>query len=106
VVDPQLPDGLRHATTASHAISMSMSGWACAVTTTSTLAGNGSEYLLADAAGPVGAMAAGVGVLVLGARWVDPLVSVLIGGLVLFAARGCCATPSTGCSSLNGGRTW
>lgn len=45
-------------------------------------------HLLADAAGSVGAMVAGAGVLLLGAGWVDPVVSVLIGVLILGSAWG------------------
>lgn len=45
-------------------------------------------HLLADAAGSVGVMVAGVAVLTTGADWVDPAVSVLIGLLVLWSAWG------------------
>ena len=43
-------------------------------------------HLFADAAGSVAAMVAGVAVLVAGADWVDPAVSILIAVLVLWAA--------------------
>jgi cobalt-zinc-cadmium efflux system protein len=43
-------------------------------------------HLLADAAGSVAAMFSGVAVLVAGADWVDPVVSIFIAALVLWAA--------------------
>jgi cobalt-zinc-cadmium efflux system protein len=43
-------------------------------------------HMAADAAGSVGAIAAGVAVVAFGADWTDPAISVLIGGLVLWAA--------------------
>lgn len=45
-----------------------------------------TTHLAADALGSVGAILAGVAVVTIGATWVDPLVSVLIGVLVLVAA--------------------
>ncbi len=45
-----------------------------------------STHMAADAAGSVGAALAGVAVLVWGAAWVDPAVSFLIAGLVLWSA--------------------
>jgi len=43
-------------------------------------------HMAMDAAGSVGAMVAGLGVLVAGADWLDPVMSMLIGALVLWAA--------------------
>ncbi len=43
-------------------------------------------HLLADAAGSVAAMLSGVAVLAAGADWVDPVVSIFIAALVLWAA--------------------
>ncbi|HEX7443164.1 MAG TPA: cation diffusion facilitator family transporter, partial [Acidimicrobiales bacterium] len=43
-------------------------------------------HMAADAAGSIGAMVAGVAVVVWGANWVDPFVSILIAGLVLWSA--------------------
>lgn len=43
-------------------------------------------HLLADAAGSVAAMLAGIAVVVWGADWVDPAVSIAVAGLVLWAA--------------------
>ncbi|MFO7592150.1 MAG: cation diffusion facilitator family transporter [Acidimicrobiia bacterium] len=45
-------------------------------------------HMLSDAAGSVGVMIVGVGVLALGADWLDPVMSVLIGVLVAWAAWG------------------
>src|SRR5680860_510011 len=45
-------------------------------------------HMLADAASSVGAIAAGVAVLLFGVDWVDPAVSILIGVLVLWSAWG------------------
>lgn len=45
-------------------------------------------HMLSDAAGSVGVMIAGVGVLAFGADWLDPVMSVLIGVLVAWAAWG------------------
>jgi len=45
-------------------------------------------HMLSDAAGSVGVMVAGIGVLIFGADWLDPLMSILIGVLVAFAAWG------------------
>ena len=45
-------------------------------------------HMAADAAGSVGAIVAGVAVLVWHADWVDPAVSILIAGLVLWSAWG------------------
>lgn len=43
-------------------------------------------HLLADALGSVGAIAAGVAVVVWGAGWADPVISVAIAGLVVWSA--------------------
>jgi cobalt-zinc-cadmium efflux system protein len=43
-------------------------------------------HLASDAAGSVGVVIAGVVVMATGAEWVDPLISILISGLVLVAA--------------------
>jgi cobalt-zinc-cadmium efflux system protein len=45
-------------------------------------------HMAADAAGSLGAIAAGVAVVVWGASWVDPLVSMLIAVLVLWSSWG------------------
>jgi cobalt-zinc-cadmium efflux system protein len=45
-------------------------------------------HMMADAAGSVGAMAAGVAVLVWGASWVDPVVSIAIAVLVVWSGWG------------------
>lgn len=45
-------------------------------------------HMLSDAAGSVGVMIAGVGVLAFDADWLDPVMSVLIGVLVAWAAWG------------------
>lgn len=45
-------------------------------------------HMLADAAGSVGAIVAGIAVTAFSALWVDPAVSILIAGLVLYAAWG------------------
>ncbi len=45
-------------------------------------------HMAADAAGSVGAMAAGAGVLLFDAGWLDPVVSILIGILVVYSAWG------------------
>ena len=45
-------------------------------------------HMAADAAGSVGAIVAGVAVVVWQADWVDPAVSILIAGLVLWSAWG------------------
>ncbi len=45
-------------------------------------------HMLSDAAGSVGVMIAGVGVLAFGADWLDPAMSILIGLLVAWAAWG------------------
>lgn len=45
-------------------------------------------HMVVDAVGSVGAIAAGVAVLAFGADWVDPLVSLLIAGLVVWSAWG------------------
>jgi len=45
-------------------------------------------HMAVDAAGSVGAIAAGVAVVVWGANWVDPAVSILIAALVLWSAWG------------------
>jgi cobalt-zinc-cadmium efflux system protein len=45
-------------------------------------------HMVADAAGSLGAIAAGVAVLAWGAGWVDPVVSIVIAALVLWAAWG------------------
>ncbi|MDQ6698484.1 MAG: cation diffusion facilitator family transporter, partial [Actinomycetota bacterium] len=45
-------------------------------------------HMALDAAGSVAAMVAGLAVLIFGADWVDPVVSMLIAGLVLWAAWG------------------
>jgi cobalt-zinc-cadmium efflux system protein len=45
-----------------------------------------SMHMLADAAGSVGAITAGVAVVLFGADWVDPAVSILIGLLVVWSA--------------------
>lgn len=45
-------------------------------------------HMAVDAAGSVGAIAAGVAVVVWGAGWVDPAVSILIAALVLWSAWG------------------
>jgi len=45
-------------------------------------------HMALDAAGSVAAMATGLAVLVFGADWVDPLTSILIAALVLWAAWG------------------
>ena len=45
-------------------------------------------HMVVDAAGSVGAIAAGVGVLVWNANWVDPVMSILIAALVLSSAWG------------------
>jgi cobalt-zinc-cadmium efflux system protein len=45
-------------------------------------------HMLADAAGSVGAIAAGIGVVVWGADWLDPVMSLLIAGLVLWSTWG------------------
>jgi cobalt-zinc-cadmium efflux system protein len=43
-------------------------------------------HLAADAAGSVGAIAAGIGVVAFDAEWVDPIASILIGVLVILSA--------------------
>lgn len=45
-------------------------------------------HMLLDAAGSVGAMIAGVAVVVAGADWMDPVVSILVGLLVLYSTWG------------------
>lgn len=45
-------------------------------------------HMVADAAGSVGAMAAGAGVVLFDADWLDPVVSILIGVLVVYSAWG------------------
>ena len=45
-------------------------------------------HLLGDAAGSFGAMVAGLAVVLWGAHWVDPAVSYLIAGLVLWSGAG------------------
>ena len=45
-------------------------------------------HMVVDAVGSVGAIVAGIAILAFGADWVDPLVSVLIAGLVVFSAWG------------------
>lgn len=45
-------------------------------------------HMALDAAGSAAAMLAGLAVLLFGADWVDPVVSMLIGALVLWAAWG------------------
>jgi len=45
-------------------------------------------HMLSDAAGSVGVMIAGIGVLAFGADWLDPVMSILIGVLVAGAAWG------------------
>ena len=45
-------------------------------------------HMVADAAGSVGAIAAGIGVIVWDADWVDPVMSLLIAALVLWSAWG------------------
>jgi len=45
-------------------------------------------HMLADAAGSVGVLLAGIGILAFGAEWLDPLMSILIGVLVLWSAWG------------------
>ena len=45
-------------------------------------------HMLADAAGSVGAIAAGVAVLVFGADWVDPVASIAIAALVVWSSYG------------------
>ncbi len=45
-------------------------------------------HMLSDAAGSVGVMVAGIGVLAFGADWLDPTMSILIGVLVAWAAWG------------------
>ena len=45
-------------------------------------------HMLTDAAGSVAAIVAGVAVVAWGARWVDPVVSMLIAGLVLWSSWG------------------
>ncbi len=45
-------------------------------------------HMAVDAAGSVGAMAAGAGVLLFDADWLDPVVSILIGMLVVYSAWG------------------
>lgn len=45
-------------------------------------------HMALDAAGSVAAMVAGLAVLVFGADWVDPVVSMVIAGLVLWSAYG------------------
>ena len=45
-------------------------------------------HMLADAAGSVGAIAAGVGVIVWDADWVDPVMSLVIAALVLWSTWG------------------
>jgi cobalt-zinc-cadmium efflux system protein len=45
-------------------------------------------HMMLDALGSVGATAAGLGVLLWDANWVDPLVSIAIGALVLWSAWG------------------
>lgn len=45
-------------------------------------------HMAADAAGSVGALAAGAAIVLWGADWVDPAVSLLIGALVVWSAWG------------------
>jgi cobalt-zinc-cadmium efflux system protein len=45
-------------------------------------------HMTADAAGSVAVIAAAVGVLIWGVTWVDPVASILIGVLILWAAAG------------------
>jgi cobalt-zinc-cadmium efflux system protein len=45
-------------------------------------------HMLMDAIGSVGAIAAGVAIIAWGADWVDPLVSILVAVLVVWAAWG------------------
>jgi cobalt-zinc-cadmium efflux system protein len=45
-------------------------------------------HMLADAAGSVGVIIAGVGIVAFGAEWLDPFMSILIGVLVLWSAWG------------------
>lgn len=45
-------------------------------------------HMLSDAAGSVGVMVAGIGVLTVGADWLDPVMSIVIGVLVAWAAWG------------------
>jgi cobalt-zinc-cadmium efflux system protein len=45
-------------------------------------------HMLADALGSVGVIVAAVGILWFGAEWLDPVMSVLIGGLVIWSAWG------------------
>ncbi len=45
-------------------------------------------HMLSDAAGSVGVMVAGIGVVAFGADWLDPVMSIVIGVLVAWAAWG------------------
>jgi cobalt-zinc-cadmium efflux system protein len=45
-------------------------------------------HMLADAAGSVGVIIAGIGIVMFGAEWLDPFMSILIGVLVLWSAWG------------------
>jgi cobalt-zinc-cadmium efflux system protein len=63
------------------------SAWLLARTAGSNLNMRGAvAHMSADAAGSLGAAIAGVAVVVWGARWVDPVVSLGIGALVLWSA--------------------
>ena len=45
-------------------------------------------HMLADALGSVGVIVAAVGILWFGAEWLDPVMSIFIGGLVIWSAWG------------------
>lgn len=63
------------------------SAWLLARTAGSNLNMRGAvAHMSADAAGSLGAVIAGVAVVVWGAQWVDPVVSLGIGALVLWSA--------------------